>query len=179
MCCWYEQNAYSPSTVQEVRVYPFIFHTRCDLLILRILYDVTKHNHYRTVLNLPLFVSVLFETLFAKCFGLCLASIKEILLSYMWLELCITHSVTLSCNISSYGEIYDYFSTCKHCSNYILINVYSFGKLCNCHGLVSLTRKSDSLYNYMDYPIHHSTALCFYDSVVRITCICNYVYLLI
>jgi len=35
-------------------------------------------------MNLPLFVSDLFETLFAKCFGLYLAIIKEIMVPYVW-----------------------------------------------------------------------------------------------
>ena len=106
---------------------------------------VTKHRHYKTVMNLPLFVSDLFETLFVKCFGLYLAIIKETMVLCMWFELCVVHALTLSCNINSCGEICGYFSLCKHCCNCILINVCSFGKVCNSHGLDSQTRTPDCL----------------------------------
>lgn len=107
--------------------------------------SVTKHSHYETVMNLPLFVSDLFETLFAKYFGLCLAITKEIMVPCVCFELCIIHALTLSCNINSGGEIYGCFSICKHCCNCILINVCGFGKVCNSHGLDSQTRTSDSM----------------------------------
>jgi len=106
---------------------------------------VRKHSRYKTVLDLPSFVSNLFETLFAKCFGLYLAIIKEFMVLYVWFELCTTHALTLSCNINSCGEIYGYFSISKHCCNCILINVCSFGKVYNSHGLDSQTRTSDCL----------------------------------
>lgn len=108
-------------------------------------WHVTKHRNYKTVMNLPLFVSDLFETLFAKCFGLYLAIIKGIMLPCVWFELCIIHALTLSCNINSCVAICGYFRLCKHRCNCILINVCSFGKVCNSYGLVSQTRTSDCL----------------------------------
>jgi hypothetical protein len=92
-----------------------------------------------------LFLSNLFETSFVKCFGLCLAIIKEIMEPFVWFELCIIHALTLPGNTNSCGEIYGYFSICKHCCNCIVINICGFGKVCNSHGLDSQTRKSDCL----------------------------------